>query len=470
MSRVNIGHKFVPDSGLRTHEGGNAVVIGYKDQLLRSVMSCLLWEKEFYEDGEAIATRIQRLAEKVDPRDLAAMALRARVQFKLRHVPLHLLVTLIKRGRGQGFGNLTSNTIAQVVRRADEVGELVSMFWKANPKQNGRLMLSKQMRLGLNAAIKRFDDYQLAKYDRDAPVKLRDAIFLGHTKPEDREQAIRFAKLVNKSFFPKKLKSGFSMRPLKLKGEPGLESPDTWEVSLSAGKDKKATFTRLLVEKKLGYLALLRNLRNMNEAGVDRDLIIEAIKARKGAQWVLPFRFIAAARAAPTFERALDEALIASIKDLPELRGHTLVLVDVSGSMDEKLSAKSDLKRIDAAAALAALFPGDVTMCTFSQNLVEVPPRRGMAGVDAIIKSQSHQGTLLPQALREIHRRYKYDRLVVITDEQAHPGEMPARFKGRAYMINVASAKNGVGYGPQWIHIDGFSEAIFTYLAEYESH
>ena len=315
MSRLNVSGGWAARSNLRTHEGAHAVAINFKDQLKRSVMSCLLWEDEFYEDGEEIAKRIQRLAEKVDPRDLAAMAIQARVQFKLRHVPLLLLVTLIKRARGQGFSNLASNTIAQVVRRADEISELVAMYWKFNPKSDGRRMLSKQLKLGLNAAIKRFDAYQLAKYNRDTPVKLRDVIFLSHTKPEDREQAVMFAKLVNKTFFPKKLKSGFSIRSLRLKGEPGLEIPDTWETNLSAGKDKKATFTRLLEEEKLGYLALLRNLRNMHEAGVDRDLVIAAIQARKGAQWVLPFRYIAAARAAPTFERHLDKALLASIDE-----------------------------------------------------------------------------------------------------------------------------------------------------------
>ena len=156
----------------------------------------------------------------------------------------------------------------------------------------------------------------------------------------------------------------------------------------SGGADKKETFERLLREHKLGYLALLRNLRNMVEAGVGDALIREAIIARRGgAERVLPFRYVAAARACPQMEPALDEALCEAIAGLRPLPGRPpAVLVDISGSMNDPLSAKSDLRRVDAAAALAAIIPGNVRMFSFSDQVVEVPPRRGMAGIDAIGK------------------------------------------------------------------------------------
>lgn len=461
MARVNRSEKTAP---IFTHEGAKAARIGVQDQLLRSVMSCLLWESEFYEDGEEIAKRISTLAEKVAPLDLAAIAIRARNQFKLRHVPLLLLVKLAKTGSGT---RVLRDALPQVIRRADELAEFVALYWKLNPGKD----LSAQMKKGLREAFNKFGDYGLAKYDRDGPVKLRDVAFLAHVKPKDRDQGVTFAKLVNKTYFPDATKaSGFKVKSkYRLKNqEPKLETPDTWETNLSAGKDKKASFERLLREEKLGYLALLRNLRNMNEAGVDRSLIVNALQARKGAEWVLPFRYVAAARIVPTFERPIDEALLKAIEAMPRMQGLTACLVDVSGSMDEKLSAKSDMKRIDAAAALAAMFPGDVRMFTFSGRLIEVPARRGMAGVEAIIKSQPHGGTQLIAAVREVNQRVKYDRIVVISDEQAHADrsrlENPT---GEGYMINVASAKNGIGYGA-WSHIDGFSEAIFTYIREVE--
>src|SRR5262249_58959316 len=109
-----------------------------------------------------------------------------------------------------------------------------------------------------------------------------------------------------------------------------------------------------------------------------------AIVAGKGAARVLPFRYVAAARAVPQLEPAIDQALCRAIAEMPPLPGKTIVLVDVSGSMHVRMSGKSDLSRIDAAAALAAIVPGDVRVFTFSDAVVEVPPRRGMAGLDAL--------------------------------------------------------------------------------------
>jgi hypothetical protein len=239
-------------------------------------------------------------------------------------------------------------------------------------------------------------------------------------------------------------------------------------VELSRGANKKDTFERLISEGKLGYLALLRNLRNMIQAEVDEGMVRAAILARRGAGNVLPFRFVAAARAAPRFEPALDQALIASIAGATPLLGRTIVLVDVSGSMDHKLSDKSDLKRSDAAAALASVIPGEVYPYSFSQEIVEVPPRRGMAGIDAILRSQAHRGTYLGAAIKALNDRpVRADRLIVVTDEQSADA-VPAYEHGRGYMINVASFQNGVGYGKHWVHLDGFSEGVIKFILEYE--
>jgi len=135
--------------------------------------------------------------------------------------------------------------------------------------------------------------------------------------------------------------------------------------------------------------------------------------------------------------------------------------------MDAPLSGKSDMKRIDAAAALASIVHGDVRVFTFSHNLVEVPPRRGMAGVDAVIRSQPHGGTYLGGALVKVNEIAAYDRIVVITDEQSHDSVGGPRPDARGYMVNVASHKNGVGYG-QWLRIDGFSENILRFIADHE--
>ena len=405
-------------------------------QLRRSVLSCLLWESEFYEDGKTIGDRIAELAAKVTPEQLAELAIEARTVQSLRHVPLLLAVELAKRG-----GPLVSATIPQVILRADEVAEFLTLYWR-----NGKTPIAKQVKKGLAAALTKFDAYQLAKYDREKTIRLRDVLFMVHAKPNDEAAAAVWKPLVAGT----------------------LPSPDTWEVALSGGADKRETFERLIRENNMGYLALLRNLRGMLEAGVDSGLIRDAILARKGAQRVLPFRYVAAARAAPQLEPAIDQALSEAIAGMPVLSGKTAILVDVSGSMSDKLSARSDLTRMDAAAALASLIHGDVRVFTFSDRVVEVPPRRGMAGVDAILKSQPHSSTALAEAVDGVNKQVAHDRIIVITDEQATSFQrVPDPVAAKAYMINVASNKNGVGYG-KWTHIDGFSEGVLRWIAEVE--
>jgi len=104
-----------------------------------------------------------------------------------------------------------------------------------------------------------------------------------------------------------------------------------------------------------------------------------------------------------------------------------------------------------------------VSVFTFSDSVKQVPARRGFALRDAMDASLPHGGTQLGAALEAI--REGFDRIVVITDEQSHD-RVPAP-KGKGYMINVASAKNGVGYG-KWNHIDGWSEAVIEYIRELE--
>lgn len=405
-------------------------------QLRRSVLSCLLWENEFYEDGKQIADRIVENALLVKPEELAALAIEARKVFNLRHVPLLLLDVLSRTGP-----QLMADTTAQVVSRADEMAELLAVHWR-----NGRKTVPRQMRKGLAKALVKFDEYRLSKYDRDGAIKLRDVLRIARPKPHNNEQSALWKRVVTRT----------------------LKTPDTWEVALSGGANKKEAFERLIKEGQLGYLALLRNLRNMATAGVDGNLVRDAIIARKGAQMVFPFRYVAAARAAPQYEPWLDMALLEAILELPIYEGKTVVLVDVSGSMDMVLSAKSDMSRVDAAAALGAIIPGDIRLFTFSYKTIEVPPRRGMAGVDAIINSQAHGSTQLGAALGWLDANVKADRLIVVTDEQSHDRVVRPKAFAKCYMINVASASNGVGYGDGWTHIDGFSEGVLRYISETE--
>jgi TROVE domain-containing protein len=423
--------------GARTHEGAPARNISPELQLRRSVLACLLWESQFYEDGVEIAGRIAELVPKVAAEKVAALAVEGRERMKLRHAPLLLVREM---ARHKTHRALVSETLAQIIQRADELAEFVAIYWK-----DGRVPLSGQVKKGLAAAFPKFDEYQLAKYDRGGPIKLRDVLFLCHAKPRDRAQASVWRKLI----------------------WGRLTTPDTWEVALSSGADKREAWERLLREQKLGALALLRNLRNMREAGVDEPLVLSALGSMSTAR-VLPFRFLAAARYAPQWEEALEQAMLKCVAETEKLPGKTIVLVDVSGSMTAPLSRRSEMERTDAAYGLAVLLreiAEKVVVYSFSDNLVEVPARRGFALRDAIDVSQRHNSTQLGNAVEKLNRNEKCDRLIVITDEQAHD-KVPAP-SGKGYLINVASYKNGVGYG-KWMHIDGWSEAVIEYIRALE--
>ncbi len=438
MVKMNVWKQMFP---VRTHEGAVAQRVSAKAELRRSVLTCLLWEDTFYENGSEIASRITELARENKTEDVAALAREARDEMQLRHAPLLLARELARR---KGTGPLVAETLEQVIQRADELGEFVALYWK-DKKQP----LSAGVKRGLAKAFVKFDTYQLAKYNRDGAVKLRDVLFLCHAKPRDAEQAALWKKLV----------------------EGKLEAPDTWEVSLSARKDKKETFERLLSEGKLGGMAVLRNLRLMTAAGVSPKLIRERLS--KGVARALPFRFVTAARYAPKLEDAIEEAMLKGIRGLEPLPGATGLVVDVSGSMNYRLSNKGETLRMDAAAGLAILLrekSDEFCVATFSDKCVELPARRGFALRDAIVQSQAHSGTYLKRALTQLSESAdwrKLDRLIVITDEQSHDGILPA-WTPKAYVVNVALYKHGVSYGNGWTHVDGWSERVVDYIAAIE--
>jgi len=372
---------------------------------------------------------------KVKAEIVGALAVEAREKMKLRHAPLLLVREM---ARHKTHREAVARTLAQVIQRADELAEFVAIYWK-----EGKAPLSAQVKKGLAQAFRKFDGYQLAKYDRSGPIRLRDVLFLCHAKPRDAEQTALWKRLI----------------------EVKLETPDTWEVALSSGADKREAWERLLRERKLGALALLRNLRNMQQAGVDEQLIFTGIEQMKTGR-VLPFRFIAAARYAPQWEEQIERAMFGSLNEQEKLPGRTVLLVDVSGSMTAALSRRSEMLRTDAAYGLAILLREiceKAIVYSFSNDLVQVPPRRGFALRDALDASQPHSGTYLGRALEKI--KEKYDRIIVITDEQSHD-QVPCP-RARGYMINTASNKNGVGYGA-WTHIDGWSEAIVAYIRAME--
>ena len=453
--RTNVKEK---KPAVYTHEGAVAARITPEQQLRRLVLTNMLFEDQYYISGVDSAKAIEDavgevLKKKNGPQIVSDLAYETRTEGKLRHAPLFLVLSLVRHGQkdtklGEECRSVIAETLQRVIQRPDELAEFVSLYWK-DKKQP----LSNQVKKGLASAFRKFNEYSLSKYaNREGKVSLRDVLFLSHAKPENSEQADLWKRLANKE----------------------LKAPEnTWEVALSAAKnatqtEKKNIWEGLLRENSLGALALLRNLRNCQQAGVPDSLLREALGKMK-TERVLPFRFISAAKYAPQLEPELEAAMFSCLERFDKLLGKTTLLVDNSGSMyGSKISSRSELYRSDAACALAMLIREvceQSEIIVFGSDAAKVRPRRGFALRDEI-KGGPGGGTYTQKA-KDLADSSGYDRLIIITDEQSHTQLTAPKKDAKAYLINVASYQNGIGYGP-WIHIDGWSESVLDWIVENE--
>lgn len=422
----------------RTHEGAAVAPSKPMQELRRTVLSCLLFEDTFYESGVSAADRITLLAGSLPLPAVLDLAVEARKVHGLRHVPLWLSVAALGHPERHTHRQRLHDTIVTVCDRADLPGELIAQYWA-----KGKRPLANVLKDALAASLLSFDEYRLAKYAKRGAIRPRDVLFLTHAKP------------------PKD-----KVELFKALADDTLEAPDTWEVQLSAGGDKKAVFTDLLSRGKLGCLALLRNMRNMESAGVEKALVARQLAKMAPTARILPFQFIAAARACPNWEDILEGPMLASVSDLPKLPGKTVLLIDNSGSMAGKLSAKSTIDRLDGARALAILCREvceDVAIASFNGSVNPIPARRGFGLADAVPRANG--GTETDRAVKWANTQHP-DRIVIFTDEQSFsPIGQPVK---KGYIMNVAAYKNGIGWG-KWITIDGFSDQLMRFMHEAEN-
>ena len=245
------------------HEGEVAFSLSTEMELYTAVVTSFM-NDTFYERIDQRVMRIADLVRKCNPRFVAQLAVYARCEMNLRSVPLLLVVELARCHSGD---DLVSRTIEKVVLRADDIMELLSCYqWRnsqgAEDKKSKRLSrLSHQIQVGLQKAFNRFDEYQFAKYyHRGRAVTLRDALFIVHPKAKDDAQQLLFDKIASDT----------------------LATPYTWETELSAlgrqhfetEEDRQEAFAskweELIGSGKLGYMAMLRNLRNAGEPCLGR--------------------------------------------------------------------------------------------------------------------------------------------------------------------------------------------------------
>ncbi len=346
------------DNEMKNYEGGEAFKMTPEMELYTAVVTSSLSDK-FYEKNDERMWRIFNLVKKVKPEFVAKLAVYTRNEMNLRSVPLLLVTLLAKIHNGD---NLVKRTIEKTVLRADEIMELLMCYQVCNPQDGVKKLnkLSRQIQNGLKTSFNRFDEYQFAKYNRDSVVKLRDALFLVHPKAKDEKKQEIFDKIVNKK----------------------LEIPYTWETELSAlGQQKfetdeqkhsafRAKWEELIFSGKVGYMALLRNLRNIltsNVSGIAIDNVAnrlsDADQVQKSKQ--MPFRFLSAYREIKDIENsntqyimsALEQAVKHSAANIEGFGNDTTVLLacDVSGSMCSPISPKSKVQLYDVGLMLAML-------------------------------------------------------------------------------------------------------------------
>lgn len=421
----------------RTHEGAQAMAEKPLAALGRVMNAHMLWEDGFYLDGvsnaDALALAVDKAAHH-DPLGTGLAIIRARQEHNIRHASLMAAVQYAKGGNPDAR-DLITNTIT----RADELAEVLAMA-------GGRRAPHSVMK-GVRDAFAKFDEYQFGKYRGEGKaLTLRDAVFLTHPSP---------AKI-----------------PLVQKIVDGsLETPNTWETRLSGGEDKKAVFEDLLASNKLGAMALLRNLRNMDAAGVSMKLITDAFEK---ANWsrVLPFRFLTAALTAPKYAVLLDKAFRVAVAGSDPLPGRTAVLLDTSHSMTSKVSRKSIVACYQAGAALAAAVNGDVDLYEWADRTQPVPNWNSLSTALSIKTGTVGWRTNSVQAVEYAQKHGDYDRIIMISDMQFSGSygysRLPrAKLKAgqKGYTINLQPYDNpGLLHG-DWTHLTGFSAATLKYIA-----
>ncbi len=357
---MNWNSKLKEQTTIENHEGAKAYAMTPELELYTAVVTASLSDLT-YEKEDKRVDRIARLVGKVSPEFVARLAVYARTEMHLRSIPLLLLVELAKIHNGD---DLVARAVEKTVLRADEIMELLMCYQWRNPSSDPRKKLgklSRQIQNGLQRAFNRFDEYQFAKYDRDnLEVKLRDALFLVHPKAKDGNQQALFDKIVNRQ----------------------LEIPYTWETELSAlgqqvfeSDEKKheafrAKWEELINSGKLGYMALMRNLRNMLQADVSLPEIQKVASRLSDAEQVekskqLPFRYLSAYREIETVNsvhtsmlmNALEAAVKNSAANIEGFDENTRVLLasDVSGSMWSPISQRSSIRNYDIGILLSML-------------------------------------------------------------------------------------------------------------------
>lgn len=455
--------KFNSPTTIKTVNKEGHVAYGMTDKakLVTQVLTSFFNESKFYGDNSAEMQKVIKHVIQEDPEFVSQLAVFARREFNMRSVAHVLTAYLAHEEKGKPF---VRKTVKGVSLRGDDVTEIMSFYLSTFGKP-----VPNSLKKGIADVLVGLDEYQLAKYKGEGKaVKMRDLLCLCRPRPMTSEQEALWKRCL----------------------EGKLEVPITWETQLSANGNNAETWESLIGSGKVGYMAYLRNLRNIltaNPRNVDRVLekISNPDAVRKSKQ--LPFRYLSAYKSvyniggSKVFD-ALEAAIDASVDNLPHIPGTTVIAIDTSGSMGSAISAKSDIRCCDISMMLGVIanrICENAIVYTFDTSLQKKAfSTRG--GIIYTVMHEAHAGggTRMNLPFEQMIRdRVKADRVIVISDNECNGGywSKPVQTLADNYRHTTGNdvwvhAIDLHGYGTQQFHgaktniIAGWSEKVFDFI------
>ncbi|MFG3551113.1 TROVE domain-containing protein [Streptomyces sp. NPDC047725] len=486
---------------LTTHQGGRGHERDTRSELFLLAVANFVSQQTFHESGAERDDRFARLVRELavtDPSWTAGLLGWLRGEGNLRTASIVGAAEYVKARLDAGVtdGPANRQVVASVLQRPDEPGELLA-YWTAT---YGRA-LPKPVKRGVADAVRRlYHGKSLLKYDTASKgYRFGDILNLVHAAPDPDKpwQGELFQYALDRRHNPDTAvppaSSGVLVAHRELMELPVEErravvtAPDgarrlaaagvTWEMLAGwlQGPMDRAAWEAVIPS--MGTMALIRNLRNFDEAGVCDEVAAEVAARISDPDEVarsrqFPFRYLAAHQHAPSlrWSYALERALGHSLANVPALPGRTLVLVDRSGSMFyDRLSDRSRLTRADAAAVFGtavALRAADADLVEFGSTSNRVKFRRSESVLKVLGRFGNLGGT---DTITAVRRHYKkHDRVLIVTDEQyaySHHGDPTEQVPAHVpvYTWNLAGYRAGHGpSGKAGRHtFGGLSDAAF---------
>ncbi|GAA0315645.1 TROVE domain-containing protein [Streptomyces polychromogenes] len=492
----------------RTYAGGPAFDREPREELFLLAVGNFVSEQTFYESGRERDERYVRLVATLaveDPEWTAGLLRWLRAEGNMRTASLVGAAEYVRARLAAGAcdGPTNRSVVDSVLQRADEPGEFLA-HWVGRYGRN----LPQPVKRGVADAVRRlYSSRALLKYDTPSKdFRFGDVLNLVHASPDPRKpwQGALFRYALDRRHHPERAMPPFSdpvlnahrelaelpvaQRRAVVTGPGGAErlaaAGMTWEAVAGwlQGPLDAPVWEALIPS--MGPMALLRNLRNFDEAGVaDETAALVAARISDPSEVTrsrqFPFRYLAAHRHAPSARWAapLERALGHALANVPALPGRTLVLVDRSDSMFwDTVSERSTLTRADAAAvfgAATALRAEQADLVQFGWHSAEVPFRAGEPVLDVLKRFRALGGTNTTTALRAHYRGH--DRVLIVTDEQTahhHPGGAaePVPADVPVYTWNLAGYEPAHGpSGPRRYTCGGLTDAAFRMVRLFEA-